>query len=148
MMIIEYDIYMGFTCSSNMACFCLGWIITSHMDANDSQWAKLSGHQQPLKWFNNIGISLLLIPINFLIKFHIYDCWEWIMLSGVCRPQAKRRIDRTHSPAGWSRKNWNSFETFISITLWGSIYKINQDPGRENSGRRFLGHIQYGRHPK
>ena len=35
-------------------------------------------------------------------------------------------------------KNWNSFETFIFVTLKGSIYKINQDPGREKSGRHFL----------
>ena len=35
-------------------------------------------------------------------------------------------------------KNWNSFETFIFVTLRGSSYKINQDPGREKSGRHFL----------
>ena len=35
-------------------------------------------------------------------------------------------------------KNWNSFETFIFITLRGSSYKINQDPGREKLGRHFL----------
>ena len=34
-------------------------------------------------------------------------------------------------------KNWNSFETFIFVTLRGSSYKINQDPGREKSGRHF-----------
>ena len=35
-------------------------------------------------------------------------------------------------------KNWNSFETFIFVTLRGSSYKINQDPGWEKSGRHFL----------
>ena len=35
-------------------------------------------------------------------------------------------------------KNWNSFETFIFVTLRGSSYKINQDPGQEKSGRHFL----------
>ena len=35
-------------------------------------------------------------------------------------------------------KNWNSFETFIFITLRVSSYKINQDPGREKSGRHFF----------
>ena len=35
-------------------------------------------------------------------------------------------------------KNWNSFETFSFVTLRGSSYKINQDLGREKSGRHFL----------
>ena len=35
-------------------------------------------------------------------------------------------------------KNWSSFETFIFVTVRGSSYKINQDPGREKSGRHFL----------
>ena len=35
-------------------------------------------------------------------------------------------------------KNLNSFETFIFITLRVSSYKINQDPGREKSGRHFF----------
>ena len=35
-------------------------------------------------------------------------------------------------------KNWNSFETFIFITLRVSSYKINQDPRREKSGRHFF----------
>ena len=63
------------------------------------------------------------------------NCMQQMYLSTETTIDAYSRIK-----IGFDRKkNVNSFETFISITLWGSFYKINQDPCREKSGRHFWG---------
>ena len=56
----------------------------------------------------------------------------WVTLLSGCR---RRELAQNKAEPG---KNWNSFETFIFITLRVSSYKINQDPGREKSGRHFF----------
>ena len=47
-------------------------------------------------------------------------------------PYRRRELAQNKAEPG---KNWNSFETFIFITLRVSSYRINQDPGREKIGK-------------
>ena len=104
-----------------------------------------------LKW--DTLRELLALIIKGMIKYIWY--WEWQPCIGFILMKSTNKWIQYHrgywvSKRPFSRrrelallmaepgKNWNSFETFIFVTLRGSSYKINQDPGREKSGRHFL----------